>query len=226
MSGKNGKPKKPDARRISRKLNLRQRRFVAEFANPEGEGFGNQTRSAKLAGYSELAPGQAGHQLLKNTEVKSEVERITGRELNHIFDAAGVTTERLAKRIRQALDAKEKKPFIHQKTGVVVYAKPVKNHEIRLKAVRLAAELKGDFAAREMNVSLDVSLIARKLQAARRREAERTVQGVRVEENDNNRPEADNLSGAPQAEESGSPASHSPPVGVRHSANHHASIPR
>ncbi len=50
MAKNNGKPKKPDARKISRKLTLKQRRFVSEFTNPEGEGFGNQTRAAKLLG--------------------------------------------------------------------------------------------------------------------------------------------------------------------------------
>ncbi len=199
MSGKNGKPKKPDARKISKKLNLRQRRFIAEFTNPESEGFGNQTKAAKLAGYSQLAPGQSGHRVLKNVEVQSEVERITNRELSHIFDAAGVTTKKLAKRVNQALDAKETKAFIHQKTGEVVYSKSMVAHDIRLKAIRLAGEFRGDFAPKQIDVN--VELLAGKIQAARRRELERTVQGVRVEENDNNRPEADNPGGAPQAEE-------------------------
>ncbi len=191
--------KKPDGRKISRKLKLRQRRFVAEFTNPESEGFGNQTKAAKLAGYSELSPGQAGHQLMKNTEVQSEVERITNKELNHVFDAAGVTIERLAKGLKQALDAKEKKAFIHQKTGNVVYSKPLISHDTRLRTIRLAAELRGDMAPKEINVS--VAVLAGRLDAAKRRETERQVQGVRVEENDNKRPEADNLGGAPQAKE-------------------------
>ena len=143
---------------------------------------------------------------MKNTEIQGEVERITSRELNHVLDAAGVTVERLAKTMRQGLGAKQVKSFIHQKTGNVVYAKPQKDHDIRLKATRLACEVRGDFAPKEMKISVDV--LASKLQAARRREiagrireSERTVQGVRVEENDNNRREADNLGGAPQAEE-------------------------
>ncbi len=202
MSKSNGNHKKPDARKISKKLTLKQRRFVSEYTNPEGEGFGNQTRAAELAGYSQLAPAQAGHRLMRNGEIEGEVERITNRELNHVLDAAGVTIEKLAKRLRQSLDAKETKAFIHQKTGNVVYSKRMIAHDIRLKAIRIAAELRGDFAPKQLNVS--VAVIASKLEAARRREAERmerTVQGVRVEENDNNRPEADNLGGAPQAEE-------------------------
>ena len=193
MSKNNGNHKKPDARKISKKLTLKQRRFVSEFTNPEGEGFGNQTRAARLAGYSELAPGQAGHQLLKNTEVRSEIERITTRELNHVFDAAGLTIERLAKGLKQAVGAKEEKAFIHQKTGNIKYSKKMVDHNIRLKAIRLTAELRGDFAPKEINIS--VAILAGRIQAARRRESERVVQEVRVE------PEADNLGGAPQAEE-------------------------
>ena len=191
--------KKPDGRKIRRKLNLRQRRFIAEFTNPESEGFGNQTKAAKLAGYSELSPGQAGHQLMKNTEVQSEVERIKDTELDHILDAAGVTVKRLAKRLRQSLDAKEKKPFIHQKSGAVVYSEKMVSHDIRLKAIRLAAELRGDFAPKQVNVS--ITLLAGRIQAARRRESERTVQGVSVEEGENNSPEAAQPRGAPQAGE-------------------------
>ena len=194
-----GNEKKSDGRKISKKLNLRQRRFIAEFTNPESEAFGNQTKAAKLAGYSELSPGQAGHQLVKNSEVRSEIERIKGTELNHILDAAGVTIERLAKGLKQALGAKEKKAFIHQKTGNVVYSKPLTAHDIRLKAIRLAAELRGDFAPKQVNVQ--VTLLAGRIQAARRREAERVVQGVRVDEGENNTQEAAQLSGAPQAEE-------------------------
>ena len=199
MSKTNGNHKKPDARKISRKLTLKQRRFVSEYTNPEGEGFGNQSKAAQLAGYSVLSPGQAGHQLMKNSDVQGEIERITDRELNHVFDAAGVTIERLAKGLKQALGAKDKKAFIHQKTGNVVYSKPLVAHDTRLRAIRLAAELRGDMAPKEINIS--VAVLAGRLDAAKRRERERTVQGVRVEENDNNRSEADNLGGAPQAED-------------------------
>ena len=199
MSKNNGNHKKPDARKISKKLTLKQRRFVSEYTNPEGEGFGNQTRAAELAGYSELAPAQAGHKLVRNGEVWSEIERITDRELNHVLDAAGVTIERLAKGLKQALGAKDKKAFIHQKTGNVVYSKPLVAHDTRLRAIRLAAELRGDMAPKELNVS--VAVLAGRLDAAKRRESERMVHGVRVEEGENNTQEADQLSGAPQAEE-------------------------
>ena len=183
MSKSNGNHKKPDARKISKKLTLKQRRFVSEYTDPGGEGFGNQTRAAELAGYSKLAPAQAGHRLMRNGEIEGEVERIASSELNHILDAAGVTVKRLAKRLRQSLDAKETKAFIHQKTGNVVYSKRLIAHDIRLKATRLAADLRGDFAPKEINVSITV--LAGRIEAARRREAERMVQGVRVEEGEN-----------------------------------------
>ena len=171
MSKTNGNHKKPDARKISKKLTLKQRRFVSEYTNPEGEGFGNQTKAAELAGYSQLAPAQAGHRLMRNGEIEGEVERITNRELNHVLDAAGVTIEKLAKRVNQGLNAKETKAFIHQKTGEVVYSKRMIAHDIRMKAIRLAAELRGDFAPKQLNVS--VAVLAGRLDAAKRRERER-----------------------------------------------------
>lgn len=189
MSKSNGNHKKPDARLISRRLTLKQRRFVSEYTDPGGEGFGNQTKAAELAGYSEQSPGQAGHQLMKNTEIQGEVERITSRELNHVFDAAGLTIERLAKGLKQAVGAKDEKAFIHQKTGQIVYSKKMVAHDIRLKAIRLTAELRGDFAPKEINIS--VAVLAQRIEAARRRESERAVQGVRVDEDENQTPEAD-----------------------------------
>ncbi len=104
---------------------------------------------------------------MKKAEIKGEVDRITSRELNHVLDAAGVTVERLAKTMRQGLGAKQVKSFIHQKTGNVVYAKPQKDHDVRLKATRLAYEVRGDFAPKELKISVDV--LASRLQAARRR---------------------------------------------------------
>ncbi len=194
MGRNNGNHNKPDARKISRKLTLKQRRFVSEYTDPGGKGFGNASKAAELAGYSELSPGQAGHQLMKKNEVQGEIERITSRELNHILDAAGVTVERLAKVVRQGLGAKQVKSFIHQKTGEIKYAKPQKDHDVRLKATRLAYEVRGDFAPKEMTISID--LLASRLQAARRRtneriEQARVVEGEVVKEDENQTPEAD-----------------------------------
>ena len=194
MAKNNGKPKKPDARKISKRLNTRQRRFIAEYTNPESEAFGNQTKAAKLAGYSQERARITGSELVTNRNVRSEIDRI--------LDVAGVTIEKLAKTVDQGLKAKVTKPFLHQATGKVVYSRPMIAHDIRLKAARMGFELRGDFAPKELNIS--VAVIAEKLQAARRRDiesSERAVQGVRVDEGENNRPEADNLGGAPKAEE-------------------------
>ena len=136
MSGKNGKPKKPDARKISRKLKLRQRRFVAEFMNPESEGFGNQTKAAELAGYSELAPGQAGHQLVKNTEVRREIERV--------LDESGATRKKMAEVLRKCLEAKTIRVFC-PKDGKLVYSKPLEDHPTQVRAAEVVGKLRGDF---------------------------------------------------------------------------------
>ncbi len=173
-SNGNGNHKKPDARKINRKLTLKQRRFVSEYTDPNGKGFGNASKAAALAGYSELAPGQSGHQVLKNIEVQGEVDRVASRDLNHVLDAAGVTAERLAKTVRQGLRAKQRKSFLHQASGDVVYSKPEIAHDIRLKATRLGYEVRGDFAPKEINIS--VALLAGKIQAARSREVERIAQ--------------------------------------------------
>ena len=181
MSKDNGKPRKPDGRKISKRLNTRQRRFVAEFTNPKSPAFGNQTKAAIAAGYSEEHAGNQAYRLTKNDDVRSEI--------NRILDAAGVTIEKLAKTVNQGLKAKVTKPFLHQATGDVVYSKPMIAHDIRLKAARLAFELRGDFAPKQLDVR--VAVLASRLDAAKRREAERTVQEVRVDEGENNTQEAD-----------------------------------
>ncbi len=198
MSKNNGK--KPDARKISKKLKPKHRKLIAHYTDPTNkETFGNGGKSAIAAGYSETSAVSTASEILTKPNVQREIERITGMELNHIFDAAGVTIERLAKGLKQALGAKDKKAFIHQKTGNVVYSKPLVAHDTRLRAIRLAAELRGDMAPKEINIS--VAVLADKIEAARRRETERVVQGVRVDEGESKTQEAAQLSGAPQAEE-------------------------
>ena len=193
MSKKNGKPKKPDGRRISRKLKPRQRKLLAHYTdpNPEAKTFGNGTKSAIAAGYSKRSAAEIAYETLRKPQVE--------RELTRIYEGIGVTIEKLAKGVKQALNAKEEKAFIHQKTGNVVYSKRMIAHDVRLRAIRLAHELRGDFAPKEINISVQV--LAGRLDAARRRERERMVQGVRVEEGENNTQEAAQLSEAPQAEE-------------------------
>ena len=127
MSGKNGKPKKPDARKISKRLNLRQRRFVAEFTNPEGEAFGNATKSAAASGYSPQRAMQTGHDLVRNREVEREIDRV--------MDELGATVQHGITRLKEGMDAKEVKVF-HAKSGEIVYSKPL----VALQERRLATE--------------------------------------------------------------------------------------
>ncbi len=166
MSKKNGKPKKPDARKISRKLNLRQRRFIAEFTNPKGEAFGNQTKAAELAGYSELAPGQSGHQVLKNIDVQREIERI--------MDEAGATRKKVAKVLSKGLDAKITRVFCPT-GGRLVYSKGLVDHPTRVRTAEIVSKLRGDFPATKTTVdvqglgNLGIEIIAE----ARKRASER-----------------------------------------------------
>ena len=137
MSGKNRKPKKPDGRRISKRLNPRQRRFVVEFTNPESEAFGNQTKAAELAGYSELSPGQAGHQVVKNSEVQREIERV--------MQAEGLTREKVVQALRNGLEAKQTKVFCQD--GELIYSEPLEDHPTQVRAAEVAGKLRGDFPA-------------------------------------------------------------------------------
>ena len=170
MSKSNGKPKKPDARKISRKLNLRQRRFVAEFTNPKSAGFGNQTKAAELAGYSKLAPSQSGHQILRNIEVRSEIERI--------MDEAGVTGKMLTQVLRGGLKAKITRVFCPT-GGKLVYSRGMVDHPTRMRAAEIAFKLRGDFPATKTtvdvqglgNIGIEIIAEARK-RASERHEAD------------------------------------------------------
>ena len=166
MSGKNRKPKKPDARKISRKLNLRQRHFVAEFTNPQSPAFGNQTKAAEAAGYSPRRAKQAGHEAVTNRDVRSEIERI--------MDEAGVTRKMVAQVLRGGLNAKITRVFCPT-GGTLVYSKGMVDHPTRLRAAEIAFKLRGDFPATKTTVdvqglgNLGIEIIAE----ARKRASER-----------------------------------------------------
>ncbi len=145
MSKNNGKPKKPDARKISRKLTLRQRRFVAEFTNPKSEGFGNQTKAAIAAGYSKEHAGNQAYRLTKNDDVRSEIERI--------MDEAGVTRKMVAQVLRGGLQAKITRVFCPT-GGALVYSKGMVDHQTRVRTAELVSKLRGDFPATK--TTLDV----------------------------------------------------------------------
>ncbi len=166
MSGKNRKPKKPDARKISKKLNLRQRRFIAEFTNPQSEAFGNQTKAAELAGYSPARARQTGHRLATKGDIRTEIERC--------MDEAGVTRKKVARRLNEGLDAKITKVFCPT-GGAVVYSKRLVDNQTRMRAVEIAFKLRGDFPATKTTVdvqglgNLGIEIIAE----ARKRASER-----------------------------------------------------
>ncbi len=158
-------PKPPKQLRKQRKpygktLSVKQRRVIAAYADPKSLTHNNATRSAIAAGYSPISSPQTGNRIVKSSNGE--------RELNRIFDAAGLTTQKMAKRVRQAMDAKEERPFIHQASGNIVYSKKIASHDIRLRAIRLAAEMRGDMAPKELDVR--VAVLAGRIQAARRRE--------------------------------------------------------
>ena len=127
---------KPDGRKISRKLKPRQRAFVAEYTNPEGENFSNATKSALAAGYSEKAAADIGYENTKKPEISREIERA--------LEEGGVTAETKVRVLREAMDANIVKVFC-PKDGELVYADPLVDHQARLKAVELAGRITGDF---------------------------------------------------------------------------------
>ncbi len=155
-------------------LSPKHRAVIRNYTDPNSPTQGNATKSAIAAGYNPASAGANGHKIVKSVEGE--------RELNRIYDAAGLTIEKLAKRTKQALDAKETKAFIHQKTGEIVYSKRMIAHDVRLRAIRLAHELRGDFAPKQLDVR--IAVLAGRLDAAKRREEERQAQPVVVEPND------------------------------------------
>ncbi len=169
MSKKNGKPKKPDARKISRKLNLRQRRFIAEFTNPQSLAFGNQTKAAEAAGYSPARARQTGHRLATKGDIRTEIERI--------MDEAGVTRKMVAQVLRGGLEAGITRVFCQD--GEVIYSESLIDHPTRLRAAEIASKLRGDFPATKTtvdvqglgNIGIEIIAEARK-RASERHEAD------------------------------------------------------
>ncbi len=128
MSGKNGKPKKPDARKISRKLKPRQRRFIAHYTDPTKETFGNGTRSAIASGYTDKTPAKAAHQVLRSSKVRDEIEVVMAR--------LGLTEEMALTQLLEGLAAVQVRVFCQD--GRVVYSKKLPdNQERRLSAVEV-----------------------------------------------------------------------------------------
>ena len=127
MSGKNGKPKKPDARKISKKLKPRQRKFIAHYTDPTKDTFGNATKSAIAAGYSKKSARFIASENLTKPNIQSEIAGV--------MDELGATVQHGITRLKEGMDAKEVKVF-HTKSGEIIYSKPL----VALQERRLATE--------------------------------------------------------------------------------------
>ena len=128
MSGKNGKQRKPDARKISRKLSPRRRRFIAQYTDPSKESFGNGTKSAIAAGYSETRGKQTGSRLVTNGDIQHEIQGAMER--------IGLTEEMALTQLKEGLAAVQVRVFCQD--GRVVYSKQLPdNQERRLSAVEV-----------------------------------------------------------------------------------------
>ena len=158
--------KKPDGRKISRELNLRQRRFVAEFINPKGEAFGNLTKAAEVAGYKPDSARNQGHRLMKNDDIRSETERV--------MDEAGATRKKVAQVLRSGLQAKITRVFC-PKDGELVYSDPLEDHATQVRTAEIVSKLRGDFPATKTmvdvqglgNIGIEIIMEARKRAGAR-----------------------------------------------------------
>ena len=135
MSGKNGKPKKPDARKISKKLKPRQRKLIAHYTDPTKETFGNGKRAAIAAGYSERSATEIAYETLRNPHVQREIERV--------MEAGGLTREKIVGALKNGLEAKQKKVFCQD--GEVIYSEPLEDHPTQVRAAEVAGKLYGDF---------------------------------------------------------------------------------
>jgi hypothetical protein len=136
MSGKNGKPKKPDARKISRKLRPRQRKIIAHYTDPTNkQTFGNGKRAAIAAGYSERSATEIAYETLTKPHVQREIERV--------MEAEGLTREKIVGALKNGLEAKQKKVFCQE--GEVIYSDPLEDHPTQVRAAEVAGRLYGDF---------------------------------------------------------------------------------
>ena len=135
MGKSNGKEKKPDARKISRKLKPKQRKLVAHYTDPTKETFGNGTKSAIAAGYSEVSAMSTASAILRNPKVQREIERV--------MEAGGLTREKVVGALKSGLEAKQTKVFCQE--GKVIYSEALEDHANQIRAAEVAGKLYGDF---------------------------------------------------------------------------------
>ncbi|MGB4784793.1 MAG: terminase small subunit, partial [Candidatus Acidiferrum sp.] len=117
------------------KITPKQQRFVASFTDPRSPGFSNATRAAQAAGYrGEPGSNQLsvqGHSTLHNPNVRLALADALAK--------VGCTLELGARRLRQALDAKQVRPFLVD--GKLVYSKPMPDYRERRQATELLFRL-------------------------------------------------------------------------------------
>ena len=127
--------KKPDGRRISKKLKPRQRKFIANYTDPTKETFGNGRRSAIAAGYSERSAKEIAYETLTKPHVHREIERV--------MQAGGLTREKIVGALKNGLEAKQTKVFCQE--GQVIYSEPLEDNPTQVRAAEVAGKLYGDF---------------------------------------------------------------------------------
>ncbi len=135
MGKSNGKEKKPDARKISRKLKPRQWKLVAHYTDATKETFGNGRKSAIAAGYSERSATEIAYETLRKPHVHREIERV--------MEAGGLTRENIVGALKSGLEAKQTKVFCQE--GKVIYSEPLEDHPTQVRAAEVAGKLWGDF---------------------------------------------------------------------------------
>ncbi len=146
-------------------LSPKHRQVISNYTDPNSPTQGNATQSAIAAGYSPTSAPQRGSQIVKSDNGE--------RELTRIYEATGLTIKKVGQVVKRGLQAKYDQAFIHQKTGQIVYAKRRPDYNVQLKAARLAAELRGDMAPKQVQLDVRVAVLAGRLDAAKRRERER-----------------------------------------------------
>lgn len=112
----------------SAKPNTRQRRYVKGIVDGK-----SKAQAARDAGYAESVALKAGDKIESKPAVQSAF-----REL---LEKAGITDEKLAKRLNEGLDAKETKFFQHQ--GLVISKRTVVDHGARKNYLDTVLKLKG-----------------------------------------------------------------------------------
>ncbi len=133
--------KKPDARKISRKLKPRQRKFIAHYTDPTKETFGNGTRSAIAAGYSEKSAAEIASENLTKPKIQCEIERV----IESALDEAGATRKKVAEVLHNGLEAKTTRVFCQD--GKLIYSEPLEDHPTQVRAAEVVGRMRGDFPA-------------------------------------------------------------------------------